>query len=269
MTGSTTLSTSPEAEVARLAARQHGVVTWAQLVGAGMSRHAIAAHVSRGWLVPRHRGVYQFGVFGGLFATEMAALLACGPNAVLSHWTAAVVFSLCPRVAGPVDVTLIEGLAGRRPGIRPHRTAALPPGDVVVKHGLRVTTPARTLLDLAPVAPRRTLERLTEEAQVQNLASPAEILAVIERGAGRPGVKALREIVGFLAEPSFTRSEAERRFLELVRAAKLALPRTNVRVAGWEVEPCGTHSASSSRSTVTTSTARARSSSAIAARTPT
>jgi len=212
------------------------MVTWSQLRTAGLSRDAITAHVEAGWLVRRHRGVYQLGAFGGPFGDELAALLACGPAAVISHWSAVFVFELGPRRGRLVDVSVFEGYARRRPGIRPHRATTLPTCDVVVKHGLRVTTPARTLLDVAAVAPRGVLERLTEEAQVQNLASPAEIVAVIERGARRPGVKKLREIADFLDEPSLTRSEAERRLLELVRGAKLATPRTNARIAGWEVD---------------------------------
>ena len=227
---------SPEAEVARLAARQHGMVTWTQMRTAGVSRDAITAHVRNGWLVVRHRSVYQLGVFGGPYGDEMAALLACGPRVVLSHWTAAWVFELCRRAGGPIHVTVEEGLAGRRPGIRPHRTTALPTCDVVVRHGLRVTTPARTLLDLAASTPRTQLERLTEEAQVQRLASPAEILAVIERGARRPGVRKLRAVLDFIDEPLFTRSEAEKRLRGLCRSAGLPMPRMNVKRAGWEVD---------------------------------
>jgi very-short-patch-repair endonuclease len=227
---------SPEVEIARLAARQHGMVTWKQLCAAGVSRKAITANVRNGWLVARHRGVYQLGVFGGPFADEMAALLACGPHAAIGHWSSTSVWELSPRPVGVVDVVVPEGLAGRRPGIRPHRTATLPTGDVVVKHGLRVTTPSRTLLDLAAVAPRDVLERLTEEAQVQRLVSTAELLAMIERGAGRPGVKKLREVALLIDEPLLTRSEAEKRLRTLIRSAGLPLPRTNVTRAGWEVD---------------------------------
>src|SRR5690349_3217662 len=118
MTGSTA-HTSPAAKVAQLAARQHGMVTWAQMITAGLSRHAIAATVDDGWLVARHRGVYLLGAFGGPFGDEKAALLACGQHAVLSHWSAAPVFELCARRGRSVDVTLTAGHAGRRPGIRP------------------------------------------------------------------------------------------------------------------------------------------------------
>lgn len=184
----------------------------------------------------RHRGVYQLGVFGGPFGDEMAALLACGPRAVISHHSATVVCELCRRGSGPIDVSVPGGIPRPRPGIRPHRATTLPTCDVVVKHGLRVTTPARTLLDLSAVSSRDALERLIEEAQVQNLVSTGEMLAVAERGAGKPGVKQFRELVDFLDEPLFTRSEAERRLLMLVRQAALPRPRTNVRLAGYEVD---------------------------------
>jgi very-short-patch-repair endonuclease len=225
-----------EREVARIASSQQGLVTTEQLSEAGFGRSQITRRVRGEWLVRRHVGVYQLGVFAGPVAEERAALLACGSRAVLSHWTAAWVFELCRRVVGPIHVTFAEGLAGRRPGIRAHRSSTLPDCDVVVKHGLRVTTPARTLLDLAASTPRAELERLTEEAQVQRLASPAEMLAVVERGAGRPGVAKLRAVLDFIDEPLFTRSEAEKRLRALCRSSGLPMPRMNVQRAGWEVD---------------------------------
>ena len=106
----------------------------------------------------------------------------------------------------------------------------------MVKHGLRVTTPARTLLDLAAVASRRTLERLVEEAQVQEVVTSAELLAFAELAAHKRGVRTFREVVQSLDEPLLTRSEAERRLTALCRSAALPLPKTNVRRAGWEVD---------------------------------
>jgi len=106
----------------------------------------------------------------------------------------------------------------------------------VVRYGLRITSPARTLLDLAATSPRDELERLVEEAQVQRLASPAALRAVIERGAGRPGVAKLRAVLDFIDEPLFTRSDAERRLRALCRSAGLPMPRMNMKRAGWEVD---------------------------------
>jgi very-short-patch-repair endonuclease len=180
--------------------------------------------------------VYQLGAFPGPWGREWAALLVCGREAVLSHWTAARVCELSDRGWAVIDISIEGRLAGRREGIRPHRAVALPPSDVVIKHGLRVTTPARTLLDLAAVAPRDVLEQLVEEALVQRLASAGELSAVAARGAGRPGVRRLREIVSRLDEPLVTRSEAERRLRALIRSGGLPQPLMNVRRAGWEVD---------------------------------
>jgi len=224
-----------EREVARVAARQHGIVTTEQLAAAGLSGTQLTRRVAGGWLVRRHVGIYRLGVFGGPFEEETAALLACGPRCALSRWSSITVFGLGPRPS-QVHVVFEGSGSGRRAGVRAHRTTLLPASDVVVKHGLRVTTPARTLLDLAAEAPRDTLERLIEEVQVQGLASTAELLAMAARGAGRRGVSTFRELVEFLDEPLFTRSEAERRLGILCRTAGLPLPRMNTRRAGWEVD---------------------------------
>jgi very-short-patch-repair endonuclease len=227
---------SAERGVARLAARQQGMITTAQLDAAGFGRTQITRRVAGSWLVRVHTGVYQLGAFPGPWGPEAAALFACGPDAALSHWTAARIDALTDRGRAEIHVSIQGRLAGRTRGIRPHRVVALPPCDVVVRHGLRVTTPARTLLDLAAVAPRDVLERLTEEAMVQRLVSTADLQEAIGRAAGRPGVRKLREAVDFLDEPWFTRSEAEKRLRAVVRSAGLPPPRTNVKRAGWEVD---------------------------------
>jgi very-short-patch-repair endonuclease len=224
-----------ERAIAHRAARQHGIVTTAQLEAAGFSGTQLTRRVAGGWLARLHVGVYRLGVFGGPFADEMAALLACGPRAALGRWTSISVFGLAPRPSH-VHVVLEGAAGGRRSGVRSHRTARLPACDVVIRYGLRVTTPARTLLDLAAVTRRDVLERLVEEVMVQRLASNSELHAVIGRGTGRPGVRKLRDIVDFLDEPLFTRSEAEKRLRELVRSAGLPQPRMNVHRAGWEVD---------------------------------
>ena len=222
--------------VARLAATQHGIVTVPQLLGAGFTRAVIKRRVAGGWLVRRHQGVYQVGVFPGRFGDEMAALLAIGPRSVLGHWAAMSVWGPAER-RGVVDVICLGETAGRRRGIRSHRASALPQCEVTIRHGLRVTTPARTLVDLAATTPPADLERLVEEMQVQNLATPTELIEAIGRGAGRPGIRKLRDITDLLLdEPSFTRSEAERRLKMLIRTANLPMPRTNVQRAGWEVD---------------------------------
>ena len=225
-----------EREVARIAAAQEGMVTTAQLKRAGFGRTQISRRVAGGWLVRVHTGVYLLGAFSGPWGRETAALLACGPGAALSHWTAARIDAFTGLGAAEIHVTVEGRLPGRREGIRPHRVKSLPTGDVVVKHGLRVTAPARTLLDLAAVAPRGVLERLAEEAMVQRLVGMAELREIIGCATGRPGVRGLRAVVDLLDEPLFTRSEAEKQLRALVRSAGLPQPRMNVRRGGWEVD---------------------------------
>lgn len=215
--------------VAAVAARQRGVVTVGQLRQAGIGRNGAAHRVRHGRLVPIHRGVYRVGPVAAPLSREVAALLACGPTAALSHHTAAAVWGLRPPHPGDVHVTVTGQRATNRPGLRVHRTHSL---DAAVHDGLRLTAPARTLLDLAPLLPRPALERAAEQAVVLRLTTHDELAR--ECRPGRRGTARLRAALP--TEPSLTRSEAERRLLALVRAARLPRPRTNVRVAGHEVD---------------------------------
>jgi len=191
-----------------LAARQYGVVTTAQLLDAGVGRRAIARRVASGWLVPRHRGVYQAGPVTSEFGPEMAAVLACGEGAALSHHSAAAIWGFARRDA-LVHVT-VPGQARRtRNGIRVHRTLFL---NAAVHNGLPLTDPARTLNDLQRVLPPRELERAQERAAMLGLVVPDD------------------------APEGFTRSEGERRLKRLCEAASLPPPKTNARVAGFEVD---------------------------------
>jgi very-short-patch-repair endonuclease len=191
-----------------LAARQHGIVTTAQLAGAGIGRRAIARRVERGWLIPRFRGVYQVGPMTVRYAPEMAAVLACGDGAALSHQSAAAIWGFGNR-DDVVHVSVTRDVRSRN-GLRVHRTLSL---NAVVQNGLPLTTPFRTLTDLARVLNPAELDRAKEQAHVLGLVIPDDT-----------------------DEPEFTRSEAEERLRQLCKAAQLPMPRTNARVAGWEVD---------------------------------
>ena len=225
-----------EAAAARIAARQHGVITVDQLRSAGFGRSAIARRVRGEWLVRIHEGVYRIGVLAGPFAAEMAALLACGPLAVISHRSAVVVMGVRWRYSGPVELVLPHDVQLGRAGVRCRRVAAPVADEIMIRHGLRITTPARTLVDLSATASRTDLERITDEILAQRLASMTEILGAIGRGRGRPGLRKLRAVADLFDESSFTRSEAERRFRALLGSAGLPIPRMNVKRAGWEVD---------------------------------
>lgn len=213
--------------VVALAARQHGVVTTAQLLSAGLSRSAIAHRVERGWLLPVFHGAYQVGPVAAAWGREMAAILLAGESAVLSHHTAAAIWGIRSHT-GDVHVTVSRGHPRNKPGVRIHRCHSL---NAAVLHGLPLTTPARTLVDLASHLRRHELDRATEQTQILGLASRDEIAAQLK---SQRGVGALRAALH--DEPTLTRSEAERRLLDLVREARLPRPETNAMVGGYEVD---------------------------------
>jgi very-short-patch-repair endonuclease len=207
-----------------LAARRHGVVTAADLAAAGLVRRAVSRRVAQGRLRRLHRGVFLVGPLEGPRTREMAAVLAVGHDAAISHRSAAALWEILPPVDDPiVDVSVTRGHPRHRPGIQVHRTRRL---HRSVNAGIPVTTPLRTLVDLAAVSvDARELERAVEEAQVRRLVTRRDLEAQGNRFASAVD-----------HEPSLTRSEAERRLLALIRAARLPPPRTNVRVAGYEVD---------------------------------
>jgi very-short-patch-repair endonuclease len=218
--------------IAALARRQHGVVTIGQLAAAGLGRPAVKHRVARGRLTPVHRGVYQVGPLPAPLGPEMAAVLACGPDALLSHHSAAALWGIRPAHAGEVHVTIPGRDIDARPGIRVHRTNRTHSLNAAVKDGLPLTNPARTLLDIATLLPQHDLDRATEQAQILGLTTRDEIEGMLEQPVR--GSRALR--VALKTEPTLTRSEAERRLRRLIRAARLPRPHTNARVAGHEVD---------------------------------
>jgi very-short-patch-repair endonuclease len=167
----------------------------------------------------------------------MAAVLACGPGAVVSHQSAAALWLLLPRPDdAPVDVIPHAGDRGRRADIRAHRVPRLAAEDVTGVDGIPVTTPARTLLDLAAVVSLRELEQALAQAERRQLATDEDLMAVIERNPTRRGVRVLRRLLERGATPAFTRSDAEARFLALIRRAQLPDPEVNVMFAGYEID---------------------------------
>jgi very-short-patch-repair endonuclease len=226
--------------IARIAARQRGLVSRAQLLDVGIRSGAINRRVRSGRLHPVHRGVYMVGHTAPVHgARELAAVLACGPGAVVSHASTAHLLKLLPHPARPrpVDVTVPGGRdPAKRPGIRIHRVESLDPRDTRTLHGIPATAPARTLLDLATVLPPYLLERAIAEAQVRRLVRRRDLIDQLERNRGRRGTRMVRRLLDLERGPAFTRSEAERKLLTLLRAAALPVPRVNSRAEGYEVD---------------------------------
>ena len=167
----------------------------------------------------------------------IAAVLACGPGAVLSHRSAAAYWERLPTWAGPVDVTVATktGRVQRR-GIRLHLTRSLDTRDVTVRNGIPITTPAKTVVDLNAVVPDRLVERAYEQALIRRLITFDAVVEALELAPGRK-TKALRRVLAIERRTTtVTRSELEERFLALVRRAGLPEPELNQRVAGYEVD---------------------------------
>jgi predicted transcriptional regulator of viral defense system len=226
---------APDQRVAAFAARQHGVITFLQLRSLGLTDNEIQRRSTTGRLHRLHRGVYAVGhralaVEGRL----IGAVLAMGEGAVLSHLSAAglwgIVVSARAHGRSIVDVTCPRHI-GQRSGIAVHRSRSLPPRDVTRHRAIPVTTPGRTLLDLADVAglPDRALRRAVREAEVQRLVDHRDLQARLDAaGNGRRGAGRLREIVG--AGPAPTRSELEDRTLELLTRHGFPRPQVNAAV---------------------------------------
>jgi very-short-patch-repair endonuclease len=231
------LARAVQDRINEVAAGQHGVVTRTQLREAGLPSHAIDRQLEVGLLRPLHRGVYALGPLLSPRAPLMAAVLACGHRALVSHRSGAVVWDVWPRPSEmlPVDTT-VEGYRGtRQPGIRVHRVQVLPETDRTVVDGVPVTTVAKTLVDLAACASARDLERALAQALRRGLTSSSELMTLVTRWPGRRGRRRLLAALK-AGEPAFTRSEAEELLLQLLRKARLPKPEANASVGGFEVD---------------------------------
>jgi len=217
--------TTPDVALAELAARQHGVVTHAQLLELGFGAGAIKYRLRIGRLQLLHRGVYAVGHRPpSPLATAMAAVLACGDDAVLSHRSAAALWRIVPWWPARPEVT--TPTKHRRPAIQVHRS---PNPDATTHYGIQVTTPARTLVDLADVLNHKQLTRALNEAQVQRLITPAELTTLLTRYPGRRTSQ-------LTPERGATRSYLEDRFVRFLKRHRLPLPEFNQQIAGHEVD---------------------------------
>jgi very-short-patch-repair endonuclease len=215
--------------------QQHGVVTRQQLLALGYSTKAIRHRLADGRLHPVHRNTYAVGRPElSRCGQWMAAVLACGPRALLSHASASALWGIRRDRAGPIEVSVLT--RGPRPvaGIRIHRRHTLTDGDLTEHRGIPVTSPVCTLIDLAAeIGP--DVEAAVNEADRLNLVDPETVRAALDETAPRPGVGVLRELLDRQTF-NFTRSELERRFRRLARDAGLPEPQTCAVVNGFEVD---------------------------------
>jgi very-short-patch-repair endonuclease len=226
-----------EQEILSLAARQHGVVSRTQLLDLGVRPGQLAVRVRRYWLRPLHRGVYLVGPLEVPRARPMSAVLCCGEAAAVSHRSAAVLWQIMEPSADPkaADVIIPPGERRRRPGVHIHRIE-LRHDEVTKLDGIPITTPARTLYDLAGSIAGRDLEQVVAEALARRVTDKARIDALVKRYGHRPAARRLMALMGADQGPARTRSAGEESVLALVRKAQLPRPEVNVRVLGYEVD---------------------------------
>lgn len=216
--------------------RQHGVIGRSQLLQFGFSQKGIAHRLASGRLHPLWRGVYAVGLprlsHRGRW---MAAVLACGPDSVLSHDSAAALWGIRPVRVDQIEVGVPDSVARARAGIVCHRRAVLGKQDVTRRDGIPLTNPVCTLVDIAVRLERGQLETAINEADKLDLISPEELRSALDHLPRRPGLGVLRRT---LDRRTFrlTDSALERRFLALVRRARLPLPETGRYVDGFKVD---------------------------------
>lgn len=220
--------------LAGLARRQHGAVEHGQLVGLGFSADAVFRLLAAGVLQPVYRGVYAFGHSLSRHGRWMAAVLAAGPDALLSHRSSAALH----RVRPPVDRIDVTAPVKRRdrPGLIIHRSE-VPPDERTVVDGIPTTTILRTLLDLAATEDRLTTERAAHEAEARRLGDTLSPERFLARHARHRGSKVLATILqDRRLGQDLTESELEERFLAFLDAYGLPRPRLNVWLAGYRCD---------------------------------
>jgi predicted transcriptional regulator of viral defense system len=228
--------TRAQRRVAELAAAQHGAVSARQLNELGVSAESISRQVAVGRLHRVHQGAYALGHPAlSRHGRCMAAVLAGGEGAILSHASAAWLWGLSGHYPGIVEVTA-PVTRHVRAGLRLHSAATLSPEDKTTEEGIPVTALPRTILDLAARDRRRSPAWALARADRLGILDLIEIDALLQRSSGQRGVARLRQAAEEFREPVFTRSGLERRFLRLVKESALPRPSTNLFVCGYELD---------------------------------
>jgi very-short-patch-repair endonuclease len=222
--------------IAELAGRQHGVVARRQLAALGLTAAAIDHRLRSERLLPLYRSVYAVGHRSQTRESAwMAAVLAGGDGAVLSHRSAAALWGLRSTSRSRIEVTTRRGQRPRT-GIQFHRSA-LPPDETSIKNGIPVTTVPRTLFDLAALLNPRQLERALNEAEVLRLWDELSLHDLLHRYPRRPGAKNVRAVLhARRAGPTITKSDLEVFFLTFADRFGLPQPETNLVIEGLEVD---------------------------------
>ena len=227
---------SGDLPLAAISDLQHGLILTEQMRAIGLGSSAVSSRCRNGRLFRVHRGVYLVGRSTPTPRGAMlAAVLAAGDGALLSHRSALQLWGVGPVESGPHQVTAAR-LRRSGDGYTAHQSATLALADLAAIDRIPVTAPARSLLDFAVGADPGELETAVNEARVHQLLREADLDELRSRTPGHHGWAALNRLLEFEREPDFSRREAERRLRRLVGEARLPEPRRNVKVHGYEVD---------------------------------
>jgi very-short-patch-repair endonuclease len=217
-----------------LAKKQHGVASRGQLLGLGLNNDAVDYLIATDFLHPIFRGVHAVGRRElTRYGTWMAAVLSCGPTAVLAYRSAGALWKICEEEPGEIEI-LIRGTSGRRKRdgrVIRTRTSFKP----TRQRGIPVTTPIDTLIDLGTCLPSRRLEAAVSEADARGIVKVPTLHEAVHAQPGRPGTPALRALL----DPAtfvLTQSELERLFVPIARRAGLPKPTTQKRFGKMRVD---------------------------------
>lgn len=222
--------------VAALAVKQCGVVSLRQLLAVGFTYAEVRTLVNRGILIPLHRGVYAVAHRPLLTKGYLvAALLATGPDAFLSHRTATAVWGLGEVSARRIDVTVPGRKRRSRGSLRVHHTTMI--DGVSTRNGLRVSSFPRMLVELAPIESQRELGRLITHGVRKGALDLDEMRRALDRHARSPGLGKLNAALAAYLPRADRKSKLERDFDEfLANHPEIPPPQTNVQIAGWEID---------------------------------
>jgi very-short-patch-repair endonuclease len=241
-------------DIVRLSRAQNSALTWEQLQAAGLTRGAIRARVRSGRLIPAFRGVYLTADPELVpLARPTAAVLSLEPDAFLSHRWSLAVSGLARADPQTIDVTVVGRNPGSRPGVRIHRVKHLHRDDIAEVSNVRLTSPARALIEFAAQASSSELADAFGDARAKRLITDAKLKAALGRvPSNHPGAAIVRAMLR--EGGTYDRSKAERIMRKLCRQAQLPQPLVNVPLHGFladflwpdaklivEVDGYGTH----------------------------
>lgn len=230
---------SSAAEIAALAARQHGCISRWQILELGLSSSSIQRWVETGHLHLLHRGVYAAGHANvSREGRYLAAVLACGEGAALSHTASARHLNLDrTRAVGAVHVSIPSGAKRQPPGIIVHRPRSLPASDIVTLNRIPTTTATRTLFDLTSMLSAKELRKRFERAEYLEALDRGRLRELLDGASGRRGLGSLRTLANYAPLPlSRIRTRIEGIILSTCRTHSLPIPAVNVPVLGYEVD---------------------------------